>query len=124
MMKPLFARKPSFLFASTLIFSVLFTAIVYACSGLGPMRMVFQHDSMNGGMVERGPCSEHKQDICKSVRQRMLSIQVSSAQTDTLRVLSTSVEAALQPDVLLASTPSRTVFNPISKISPPFPSVV
>ena len=62
-----------------LVFSLLFTSVVYACSGLSVMQTKLMSASMDeGGAVERGPCSKHRQDICKSVRERMLSIQPSS----------------------------------------------
>jgi hypothetical protein len=61
-----------------LVFSLLFTSVVYACSGLSVMQTKLMSTSMDDGAVERGPCSKHRQDICKSVRERMLSIQPSS----------------------------------------------
>jgi uncharacterized membrane protein SpoIIM required for sporulation len=61
-----------------LIFSLLFTSVVYACSGLSVVQTKLMSMSMDDGAVERGPCSKHRQDICKSVRERMLSIQPSS----------------------------------------------
>ena len=122
MRKPLFSKKPSCLLASTLIFSVLFTAIVYACSGLASMQMSSLDASMDKGTVERGPCSEHKQDICKSVRYRMLSIQSSSYQAGTSLYVSTlpqdaSMERFLLPDASHAYLPSAIVFNPLFKRS-------
>ena len=83
MRKTFFTKKLSFLVASTLVLSLLSTSIVYACSKLDPMNMALQLSSMNGmdgmnkGMIERGPCANHKQGICKSVRDRLLSIQPS-----------------------------------------------
>lgn len=121
MRKTLFAKKVSFLLASILIFSVLFTAIVYACSGLDPMRMAFHHGSMDGGTVERGPCSEHKQDICKSVRYRILSIQASASQPavppqSSTVPLASSVDTPVPMDILAASLRSPTSFHPFFKI--------
>lgn len=121
MRKPLFTKKPSFLVALTLIFSVLFTAIVYACSGLDPMRMSFHPASMNGGTVERGPCSEHKQDICKSVRYRMLSIHASSPPAEIPLYSSTfpqvSIEVPVRSEASLATLPLETAFHPVFKLS-------
>ena len=74
------AKRVSTSTALVLIFLVLSVSIVYACSGLDTMRMAFHHSSMSAGTIERGPCSEHKQDICSSVRQRLLSIQASATQ--------------------------------------------
>jgi hypothetical protein len=70
---------------SVLALSLLVNSVVYACSKLGSlgMAMAMQSssmattDGMNEKSVERGPCSQHKQDICKTVRDRMISIQPS-----------------------------------------------
>jgi hypothetical protein len=75
--------KSWFLIVSILVVSILFNSVVYACSRLDLMGMALQVSSadsmngMNGRTIERGPCAEHKQDVCKSVRDRMLSIQPS-----------------------------------------------
>jgi hypothetical protein len=61
-----------------LTFSLLFTSVVYACSGLSVMQTKLMSMSMDDRAMERRPCSKHKQDICKSVRERMLSIEPSS----------------------------------------------
>jgi len=76
-------RKSSLLVAAALVLSLLFNSVVYACSKLAPLGMALQSssmetmDGMNGGAVERDPCARHEQDICKFVRNRMLSIQPS-----------------------------------------------
>jgi hypothetical protein len=60
------------------VVSLLFTSIVYACSGLSVIQMSSMSASMDKtAAMERGPCTQHKQDICKSVRDRMLSVQPS-----------------------------------------------
>jgi len=123
--KPLFIKRPSFLLAWTLVFSVLFTAIVYACSGLASMQMSSLHAShafMDGEMGDKNPCGERKQDICQSVRYRMLSIQSSSYQAGTSLYVSTlpqdaSIERFLLPDASHAYLPSAIVFNPLFKRS-------
>jgi hypothetical protein len=125
MRKTLFAKKVSFLYASMLIFSVLFTAIVYACSGLDPLRMAFHDSSMNTEAVERGPCSEHKQEVCKSVRHRMLSIQASASQPVVPLQSSTVPQEAtlgisLLPIVSILSLSLLASFHPSFKLSLPF----
>ncbi len=87
---PLFIRKSFVLIASVLVISVLFNSIVYACSGFASAGMVLHGSVNNGndmeeGSVERGPCAEHKQDICQSVRDRMLSVQPSLPTADDAR---------------------------------------
>lgn len=108
--------------AIALVFTLLFVSIVYACSGLDQVRMSFQHSSMDGGtMVERGPCSEHKQDLCKSVRHRMLSIQAPSTQTEnSAQVLATPLEPFVEASttfyVSLASLQLSAAFHPLFKL--------
>jgi hypothetical protein len=79
------SRNTGLVIGSVLALSLLFNSVVYACSKLGSVDMAMaMHgrsmattDGMNERAVERGPCSKHKQDICKSVRDRMLSLQPS-----------------------------------------------
>lgn len=70
---------------SALVVSILFNSVVYACSKLDPMALqvgsAHSMSGMNERTIERGPCAEHKQDICKSVRERLLSIQPSPSKT-------------------------------------------
>jgi hypothetical protein len=79
------SKQAGLVIGSVLALSLFFNSVVYACSKLGSVDMAMaMHgrsmattDGMDGGSVERGPCAQHKQDICKSVRDRMLSIQPS-----------------------------------------------
>ena len=43
------------------------------------MQTVFNHSSMNQGMGD-SPCAEPKEDPCKAVRDRMVTIQPASSQ--------------------------------------------
>ena len=104
-------------------FSLLFVSVVYACSGLDSMQLAFHDSSMDGEKVERGPCSDHKQDICKSVRNRMITVQVSSSKAEISLVslaLQSSVTAEMfaLPDIGSVSLLSRAFPNSISNISP------
>ena len=67
--------------ALSLVLAVLFTSIVYACAGLASIGIAPHSGSMNS-KVERGPCGEHKQDMCQSVRERTLSVQASLPATE------------------------------------------
>jgi hypothetical protein len=60
-------------------FSFLFVSVVYACSGLSMFQMNGYSSSMAPETVERGPCEQHKQDLCKSVRDNLISLQASQA---------------------------------------------
>ncbi len=63
-------------------------------------------DEMNGGMVQRGPCSEQRHDICKSVRNRMLSVQPSVSKAEAF------LQAVVLPVPLLVETVEQVVFSP------------
>jgi hypothetical protein len=119
------SRLISFLVA----FSLLSTAIVYACPGLSLMAMtssVAMTSSMsmppgtNNGVVKRGPCHDHKQDICKSVRDRMLSVRaLSPAAEITLHALPilhfAQLDVPLLINLLPAAGPPGVLFQPVLK---------
>jgi hypothetical protein len=83
-------RRAALVIGSVLALSLLFNSVVYACSKLGSVSMAMamhgpsmpMDDGTNGGAVERGPCADHKQDICKSVRDRMVSVQLSLSKVE------------------------------------------
>ncbi len=110
-------------------FSLLFTAVVYACSGLRSMEMGSVSAAMDNSTKEPGPCSKHKQDICKSVRDQMLSVPPSSPLADIALHISTILQASHFDDLLLmkllpATGPPGVVFHPVSKLSYPFSNQV
>ena len=111
------------------ISSLLFTSIVYACSGLNSMPTSFVSAAMDHSAMEPGPCNKHKQDICKSVRYQMLSLKASSSVTDLVLHLSTvlqsmQVEAPLLMNLLSTAGPPGVVFRPVLKLSFPFSNLV
>ena len=111
------------------ISSLLFTSIVYACSGLASMPMSFVSSAMDHSAMERGPCSKHTQDICKSVRYQMLSLKASSSVTDIAVHLSTvlqsmPVEGPLLVNWIPAAGPPGVLFYPVSKLFFPFSSQI
>lgn len=127
-------KKSSFVVASALALSLFFNSIVYACSKLAPMSMDLQGsfmsgmdrmDGMNAGKVERGPCAQHKQDVCKSVRDRMLSVQASVSKVEgsqpvVLLPLQPAVE--IVEEVVFSPAPFDLEFSyhPVFKRSLPF----
>jgi hypothetical protein len=126
--------KSFLLIASILVVSVLFNSIVYACSGLASVSMALHHSVNSGnGMqqdtVERGPCAEHKQDICQSVRARMLSIQISLSKADEARPLLVAplplVIDVIEQTVLPPGPLELKVFyHPVFKLSLPLSLLV
>jgi hypothetical protein len=71
--------------AATALFVVvafLFVSIAHACSGLGPLGVMIEQSSRNVGMANNSPCNQHKEDLCKSVRDSILSIQPSVSKAE------------------------------------------
>ena len=109
------------------ISSLLFTSIVYACSGLNSMPMSFVSAAMDYSAMERGPCGKHAtEDICKSVRYQMLSLKASSSVTDMVLHLSMVLQSMQVEDPLLlvnslpTAGPPGVLFHPVFKVSFPF----
>jgi hypothetical protein len=102
-------------------FSLLFTSIVYACSGHDFMPMSSMSADMDNKAMERGPCDKRKQDICKSVRYQMLSVQASSPVPEllchVLTPISACFEIPLAMDLLPTTGPPGVVVHPVSNLS-------
>ena len=94
------STKAGLVIGSVLALSLFFNSVVYACSKLSLVMPLHGSsmgttDGMTGGSVEKGPCAEHKQDICKTVRDRMLSIQPSLYRSDVQQPFLMPLPAAL-----------------------------
>jgi hypothetical protein len=121
MRRAIYSGKLSVVLSLAVALSILVTSVVYACSGLNLMQMNAHHVAMGHKTVERGPCAEHKQDVCKSVRERMLSIHPSfhklndSQQPIFLAPLSVMIDIpkhlTLLPDALMWQTAFHSVFK-------------
>lgn len=109
--------RVSFIWASSLVLALLFTSIVYACSGLASIGIAPHSGSMNN-KVERGPCGEHKQDMCQSVRERTLSVQASLPATDLSRGSPSGlpVETYLVPNAFSEHLLFPTAYHPFFKL--------
>ena len=119
------SRLTSFIAALSLVF----TAVVYACSGLSSLPSRSLSAAMDHNGMEGGPCNNHKQDICKFIRHEMISVQSSSPLTELAFQIWTIVQAADFDDPVLikllpATGPPGVVFHPVSKISYPFSNQV
>jgi hypothetical protein len=84
--------------------------------------MSFVSAAMDHSAMEPGPCSKQKQDICKSVRDQMLSVPPSSPLSDIALHISTILQASHFDDPLLmkllpAAGPPGVVFHPVLKLS-------
>ena len=123
MKKSLFPKKPSLLVCLSLVFLLLLTAVVYACSGLDAVQMDLTSLSTSHETMEGGPCTTHNEDICKSVHYRMLSLQTSSALTKVALQVSNTLlefprfEVPRLMNLLPVTGPPGIVFRPIFKLS-------
>jgi hypothetical protein len=84
-----------------ILFSFLFVSIVHACSGLDSMQVASLHNSSENPMGGK-PCDQSKQenDICKSIRYRMLSVRAEPVQNDWT-VLAATLPHVISSDDLL-----------------------
>ena len=123
MRRPVSSNKA--LLAIAVVLSLLVTTTVYACSGLSLFQMDAQHSSMGDEGVKRGPCAEHKQDICRSVRDRMRSTQPAAFKAPDAQPLwgfpSPLVFESFE-EMVLPPYPFdlETFYHPVFKLSLPF----
>ena len=122
------STKARLVIGSVLALSLFFNSVVYACSKLSlvmPMHgsSMGTMDDMTGGSVEKGPCAEHKQDVCKTVRDRMLSIQPALHRSDDVQqpvpmLLPATLIIDIQRHSASAVSPQtwRTAFHSIFKL--------
>jgi hypothetical protein len=83
-----------------LIASVLWSAIVHACSDQSSMRAILQAPCDQMGSQDE-PRGKTEKDNCDSIRYGMLSTQVSSSQSELFKFHSTQVHQALLVSVTL-----------------------
>ena len=129
MRRHLFSSKAFALLSFAVVLSLLVTTTVYACSGLSLFQMNPYHSSMSAEGVKRGPCAEHKQDICKSVRDRMLSIQPAAFKApdaQPLLVLPLPLLVEIIEQVVSSPRPFELeiFYHPVFKLSLPFSFLV
>lgn len=113
------------------LFCFLFVGVVHACSGLSRMHMVSLHNASDDAGMAGQPCDQKKRgdDLCKSVRHRMLSLKAEWTQNDLTLVASPlSVALSLEDSISLAwvlAPQRRTTASDFgSKNSPGFSYIV
>ena len=72
------------------------------------MGIAIQNTAMDGDMAG-GPCSGQKKDICKSVRDSILSIQPSVSQAETS-------QQPVVPFPFFNESPTQAVISPLSHV--------
>jgi len=113
-------KKLSAVAASIVAFVFIFISITHACSGLAPINLAVQQSAMNMGGGNTPPCSKEKGDICKSVRDSILTVKPSISAADnpqqTFPPIQLSVES---PTLLVSSTVAPAIevaFHPVFKL--------
>ena len=111
--------------AAAVILTFLAVTFTYTCPGLAFMRAYGYSYSTTGHHIKADPCHQAKKDICQSVRDRMLSVQVTS-----LQLLSTGsqnvVDFSFLPVALKFQSGQRIPYSrkslllSISGLKPPF----
>lgn len=114
-------KKLSAVAASIVALAFVIVSITHACSGLAPMNLAVQQSPMNMGGGNNPPCGKEKGDICKSVRDSILSVKPSISAADnpqqTVLPLQLSVES---PTLHVSSAVAPVVgvaFHPVFKLS-------
>ena len=110
-------KKLFIITASIVAFAFVFVSVTHACSGLTSMNPAMQQSPMNMGASDDAPCGTGKPDLCKSVRDSMLSVKPSmSGPEQTITPLPLSIES---PFLLVPTPVTRVIevsFYPIFKL--------
>ena len=114
-------KKVSLIAAVIVAFGLVFTSIAHACSGLTSLYPAMQQSAMNMGASDAAPCGEAKPDICKSVRDSMLSVKPSfSAGLDSPERMILTAPISFISSTPLESLPvsflARPTFHPVFKL--------
>ena len=117
------SKKLSAAVALTITFFLLSISIIYACPDVARGDLAPRHSLMNGGMPQETPCTQQKEDVCRFVRDRVLSIQpspykVSDVQQPVLLLLPVPLSIGIPQHIAISSTSSRwqTAFHSVFKI--------
>jgi hypothetical protein len=114
-------NKLSVIAAAIVTFAFVFASVAHACSGLTSMNSAVQERSMNMGTTDSAPCGQEKPpDICKFVRDAMLSIKPSVSGVHTPEKMVSPPAIAFVSPLLLDSAPVALVikvsFHPVFKL--------
>src|SRR5688500_16467868 len=88
------SRRIFSLVAIGLIVSMVFTAVVHACSDLSSMQSVFKAPCDHSSSQDE-PRSKSEKDNCDSIRYGMLSTKASSSHPELVKLFSIPLDHAL-----------------------------
>src|SRR5258707_6713132 len=100
-------RRLSAATALFVVFAFLLVSIAHACSGLGPVGVMIEQSSRNAGMANNSPCNQHKEDVCKSVRDSILSIQPSVSKAEVSQPV-LPIQVSIESE-----SPTQVGFSPL-----------
>lgn len=114
------SKKFSLVAASIVVFVFVFISIAHACAGLTSLNSATQLSQMTMGAGDGVPCGKAKPDICKSVRDSMLSVKPTDAGADSLGKTLSASQLSFASSSLVSFVPmgfairvtSATVFRP------------
>jgi hypothetical protein len=122
-------NKLSFIAAGIVTFAFVFASVAHACAGLTSMNPALQESSINTGATDNSPCGEEKPpDICKFVRDAMLSIKPSVPGIQSPEKMVSPPAIPFASPRLLVSAPvslaTKTSFHPVFKLQLSFSYLV
>ena len=113
-------KKLSVLAASIVAFAFVFVSITHACSGLTSLKRAMQQSPMNMGASDAAPCGKEKPDICKSVRDSMLSVKPSVSGVDSPEKMASTSPISFASLILHGAPPvafvTKVSFHPVFKL--------
>jgi len=101
-------RRLSAATALFVVFAFLLVSIAHACSGLGPVGVMIEQSPRNAGVANNSPCNQHKEDVCKSVRDSILLIQPSVSKPDVSQQLVLPIQLSIESE-----SPTQVGFSPL-----------
>jgi len=116
-------RRLSAATALFVVFAFLFVSTSHACSGLGPVGVMIEQSSTDAGVANNSPCNEHKEDVCKSVRDSILSVQPSVSKAEVSQQSVLPIQLSIESDGLTQVGFSslfpaiERAFHPVFKLS-------
>lgn len=115
-------KKLSAVAASFVVFVFLAVSIAHACSGLSLVNLAVQQSftNMDGANL---PCHTEKSDLCKSVRDSILSLKPSMPAVENPEQSLLTIHFPIERPSLFGSSPitfiTQGAFHPVFKL--PFP---
>ena len=115
-------RRLSAATALFIVFAFLFVSTAHACSNLDSLGVIIEQSYLNAGMSNNGPCNHHKEDVCESVRDSILSIQPSMSKPDVSQQSVLPIQLSIESEGLthLGFSPLfpaiDRVFHPVFKL--------